>query len=157
MNREQSLLVISVIIFVALGIYYLRPGWLSTKSNQSSVMAGQDVGKPAVEKTADPALPLASANVDRDAEMAWGRNPFLTEEESRQTGVERLRVRTIVVGLPKAIAVVDGHTVTVGEKINEEKVVEIRPDAVILERDGSRKILRLEEPTVSVGVKERKR
>jgi hypothetical protein len=158
MNREQWLLGIAIIIFVALGIYYLRPGGLNlfTQTNKASMAAGQD-GKSGVEKTAAPGLPVASTKVDRDADIWWGRNPFLTEEETQQAGVERLRVRTIVVGSPKAVAVVDGHTVTVGEKINEEKVVEIRPDAVILERDGKKKILRLEQPTVSVGVKERKR
>jgi hypothetical protein len=47
--------------------------------------------------------------------------------------------------------------VMVGERINEERVVEIRPDAVILEREGRKKILRVSDPTLSIAVKEGKR
>jgi len=159
MNRERWLLLISIIIFLGLAAYYIRPGWLNflTGGTKSSVAVRSNIGNSGPEKIPAPNFPVASVRGEVDASAAWGRNPFLTEEEAKQVGVEKLRVNTIIVGPPKAVAIIDGHAVMVGEKVNEEKVVEIRPNAVILEREGRKKILNLDEPTLSVAVEERKK
>lgn len=159
MNREQWLLLISMILFLALGAYYFRPAGLNffARGTKPSGAARSDVGESRVEKVPVPSLPVPSVTDQARASAPWGRNPFLTDEESKQTEVERVRLDTVIVGLPKAVAVIDGRTVMVGEKVNEDRVVEIRPDAVVLEREGKKKLLRLDGPSVPIGVKERKK
>jgi len=49
------------------------------------------------------------------------------------------------VGEDKSVATLGRYTVSVGEKIGEEKVVGIRRNAVVLERNGRRRILRAVE------------
>lgn len=98
-----------------------------------------------------------------DEGLSWGRNPFLTEAEEAQAlglagaGLDRLKIRAIIVGRPKPVATIDGKTVMVGEKIGEETVAEIREDHVVLERDGKRRVLKVGEPSVSIEVKEVKK
>jgi len=160
MNRDRWLLLISIIIFSGLVVYYFRPGWVRLVSKNgaaSSVAARPAVRQPAIEKVPVQGPPVVSVRGEVDVGTSWGRNPFLTEEEARVAGAERLRVNTIIVGPPKPVAVVDGRAVMVGEKVGEERVVEIRPNAVILERDGRKKVLSVSEPAVSVAVKERKK
>jgi hypothetical protein len=160
MKRDQWLLLISIIIFLSLAVYYLRPGWsrlFSTNTKIGIARSARAVRESSVEKIPPQSLPPLSVESEVDASTPWGRNPFLTEEEVKQVGVERLRVNTIIVGPPKAVAIVDGRAVMVGDKIHDEKIVEIRPNAVILEREGKKKILELDETTLSVAVEERKR
>ena len=83
-----------------------------------------------------------------DEAVHWGRNPFLTPEEEAmggRPGTKGLDIKTIIVGDDKSVATLGRFTVTVGENIGEEKVVEIRRDAVVLERNGRRRILRAAE------------
>jgi len=77
-----------------------------------------------------------------------GRNPFLTPEEETtggRPGTKGLEVKTIIVGDDRSVATLGRYTVSVGENIGAEKVVEIRRDAVVLERNGRRRILRAAE------------
>jgi hypothetical protein len=160
MNRDRWLLLISIIIFSGLIVHYLRPTWarlVSKKGAATSVAARPAAGQSAIEKAPVQASVVTRVRGEVDGGTSWGRNPFLTEEETRATNTERLRVNTIIFGPPKAVAVIDGRAVMVGERINEERVVEIRPDAVILEREGRKKILRVSDPTLSIAVKEGKR
>lgn len=161
MDRDKWLLLFSILIFVGLGLYYLPSGWLwrSTQKGGTSGVAARPAAPQPVPRGRASA---GSAETSRQGEVIdehtpWGRNPFLTEEETKGRVADELRIKTIIVGPPKSVAVVNGHTVQVGEKIAEETVVEIRPDAVILERDGRRRILRLSEPSVSIDIKDGKR
>lgn len=111
---------------------------------------------------ASPTVPQTSIQSETINEQSpWGRNPFLTEEEEAAKGKNRggdgMQVKAIIVGQPKSVATIDGRTVTVGERIGEETVWEILPDAVVLERDGHKRTIKVSEPAVSVEVKERKK
>jgi len=95
-----------------------------------------------------------------DDKTPWGRNPFLTAEEEageRPREGDGLQVKAIIMGWPKSVATIDGRTVAVGEKVGEETVQEIRSDAVVLERDGNRRILRVSEPSISIRVRDVKK
>jgi hypothetical protein len=48
------------------------------------------------------------------------------------------------------VATLDGQTVMVGEKIGEETVVQIRENAVVLERGGRKRIIEIREPSISI-------
>jgi len=160
MDRDKWLLLFSILIFTALGIYYL-PSWLG-RSAQKRPASGEAAKLPARQPLAQ-ARPSASAAATRDqSELIdgrgpWGRNPFLTEAETSGPQADNLKVKAIILGPPRAVAVVEGQTVQVGEKIAGETVAEIRADEVILERDGKRRSVRLGEPTVSIEIKDGKR
>lgn len=162
MNRERWLLIISIFFFSGLGIYYLWPGKVAVLNREktASVAAQELAQPPAPQRLAGQSFPGIRAIGDvLDEKTPWGRNPFLTEEEAergRRPGTE-LMVKTIISGRPRSVATIDGRTVLVGEKVGEETVVEIRPDAVVLESEGRKRILRIREPSVPIEVKERRK
>ena len=80
--------------------------------------------------------------------VPWGRNPFLTPVEEARGGraaARGLAIQTIITGRDRSVATVGGQTVSVGDRIGDEVVVDIRPDAVVLERNRRRRVLRAEE------------
>ncbi|MFQ5881980.1 MAG: hypothetical protein ACE5I9_05850 [Candidatus Methylomirabilales bacterium] len=74
----------------------------------------------------------------------WGRNPFLTPEEEAVAlglvstqeelapGFAPLEVRAILVSEGRKVAMINSHVVTEGDLVGEERVLEIRPHAVVL-------------------------
>lgn len=154
MNREKWLHLI--FIFAGLGIYYLSPiaaAQLVEKkspSRETTLLTPQ----PAVEgATARMSPEVKAIEQVVDERPRWGRNPFLTEEEEARAGeikVEGLKIKAIIVGLPRSVATLDGQTVMVGEKIGEETVVQIRENAVVLERGGRKRIIKIREPSISI-------
>lgn len=166
MNRERRLLLISILIFTALGVYYLRPGWLTqlSKKKITSTAAKPQPPQAAPQGITGKGLPEVKVQSEViDENTPWGRNPFLTEAEAARgnapvtAGLDGLKVKAIIMGRPKPVATIDGKTVAVGEKIGEETVVEIRQDSVVLEMEGSKRILRVSEPSISIEVKEGKK
>jgi len=143
-KREWWYSFILVVAFVALGSYYLSKGGGPIKPKPRTVgepmLLGNDVGKQT--------QPKLSGVRGTDEAVHWGRNPFLTPEEEAtggRPGTKGLVVKAIIVGQDKSVAALGRYTVSVGENIGEEKVVEIRRDAVVLERNGRRRILRAAE------------
>lgn len=160
MSRDRWLLLISLLLFAGTAVYYLRPAWVTLLTGKKTVAVASKPSSPP-QGAASPALPPVSVQSEAvDEHTPWGRNPFLTAEEEAGKGKSQasdgLKVKAIIVGRPKSIATIDGRTVTVGEKVGEEVVSEIRPDAVVLERDGRKRMIRVSEPAVSVQVQERK-
>lgn len=162
MNRERWLLLISILIFAGLAVHYARLGWVPRLAKKATPGA---VSKPPPEAPVPleamvqglPEVRVQGEVVDE--KTPWGRNPFLTEEEARGGGggTDGLKVKTIIVGRAKSVATIDHKTVGVGDKVNEETIVEIHPDAVILEREGRRRTLKVSEPSISIKVKEAKK
>lgn len=89
-------------------------------------------------------------------DSAWRRDPFLTAEEERAllapkgastqakstaptAPLPSYSVRAILISEAGKVATLDGHLVSEGELIGEERLVEIRPDGVVLERAGQRR------------------
>ncbi len=145
MKREWWYSFILVVAFVALGSYSLSNGGEPKESRGargllSLPLLGLDA--------AGESQPKLSGVRGTDEAVHWGRNPFLTPEEEAtggRPGTKGLDVKTIIVGEDKSVATLGRYTVSVGENIGEEKVVEIRRDAVVLERNGRRRILRAAE------------
>ena len=166
MNRERWLLLTSILIFAGLGVYYLRPGWIgdvAKKKSSGTTARPQPVPEGiSGRRSAEVAEAKVRSEVV-DESTSWGRTPFLTESEAARgkalgtSGLDGLRIKAIIMGRPRSVAMIDGRTVAVGEKIGEETVVEIRKDSVVLEVDGVKRILRLSEPSIAIEVKEGKR
>ena len=167
--KRGSFVLIAISVLGGLALYYAGPGWLA-------LLVGKKMSSPAAQSqtprdNSEGGTAGAMADVAQvkgkdetvDEGLSWGRNPFLTEAEEAQAlglasaGLDRLKVRAIIVGRPKPVATIDGKTVMVGEKVGEETVAEIREDHVVLERDGKRRVLKVGEPSVSIEVKEVKR
>ena len=160
MDRDNWLLLFSVLMFLGLGIYYLPSVWLGLSPKKTPASA--TAGRPPAPRPTQQGRHSATAQTKPQGEAIddstpWGRNPFLSEEETKGPAADELKIKTIIIGPPKSVAVVNGYTVAVGEKIADETVVAIRPDAVILEREGRRRTLRLSEPSVSIEIKDGKR
>ncbi len=164
MNRERWLLLVSVFIFVGLvvglGIYYLRSTAVAPlfKMKSPSGAAKLLARRPILEGATAQGLPEVTGPDRVVVERTpWGRNPFLTEEEeagAREPEVEELKIKAIIVGPPRSVATLDGQAVLVGEMIGGETVLDIRQDAVVLEKGGRKRVLRIREPSISIQIKD---
>lgn len=147
-RRDRTLLVIAIVLFAFAGIYLAQTG---KKKSVSPLPSPQ------------PAAELLTEAIPGDRAVAleegpWGRNPFFPEGREkageRVASPEGLQVRAIITGRSRSVATIDGHTVFVGEKLGEETVIEILPDAVILGSGGRKRVLKIREPSVSVEAKD---
>ncbi|MFB3061678.1 MAG: hypothetical protein ACE10C_09945 [Candidatus Binatia bacterium] len=145
MKREWWYSFILAVAFVALGSYSVSKGGEPKELRGArGLLSLPLLGLDAAGET----QPKLSGVRGTDEAVHWGRNPFLTPEEEAtggRPGTKGLDVKTIIVGEDKSVATLGRYTVSVGENIGEEKVVEIRRDAVVLERNGRRRILRAAE------------
>jgi hypothetical protein len=105
---------------------------------------------------AAPVTPLSPAEMvalqKRDT-APWTRDPFFTAAEERELATPKVvsapvqppaplpsyTVKTILIAGTEKVATLDGRLVGEGDVIGEERVVEIRADAVVLERAGQRR------------------
>lgn len=93
----------------------------------------------------------------RSAE-AWRRDPFFTADEERALRAPRVataspsattarpaaslpsyKVKMVLISGTIKLAAIDGRLLSEGEMLGEERVVEIQPDGVVLERAGHRR------------------
>jgi len=114
-------------------------------------------------------------------EKAWGRDPFklspgvklkvAKKGQSRKAIKPKIKkkspeskklpikkVTAILITDSRKIASINHKLVTVGDLIDGEKVLEIKPDGVILERGGRKRVIMLEKSPIQwtkTGVKER--
>jgi len=66
-----------------------------------------------------------------------------------------LKLKAILIGDHVRLASIDRSIVTVGDSVNGEKVLEIRSDRVILEKEGKKRTLVLDQSPVKITVEER--
>ncbi|MFH1007986.1 MAG: hypothetical protein V1800_10880 [Candidatus Latescibacterota bacterium] len=147
----------------------------SSQKKKPAVQTAQNLSPGRVQEEREQDLPLGEGRdssedyPERSRERGWGRNPFLTPEETappQERMVETpsglpeklsdLEVNTILVGGSRSIAIMGGHTIAVGDWIGEEQVLEINPDHVVLGKNGGSRAIRLRESTVPLVVKEGK-
>lgn len=100
-------------------------------------------------------------------ENAWRRDPFLTAEEERAllspkavpqraksaappAPLPSYSVKAILISEAEKVATIGGRLISEGELLGEERVVEIRPDGVVLERAGQRRRIGLPGGTTPI-------
>ncbi|MFQ5827583.1 MAG: hypothetical protein ACE5JD_00310 [Candidatus Methylomirabilia bacterium] len=109
-------------------------------------------------------------------EGTWGRDPFLTAEEERALRAPKsakspvakplppppppaplpsYTVKAVIISGSEKVASIDGRLLSEGERLGEERVVEIRPDGVVLERAGRRRRIELEGEAIPIFEAER--
>ena len=163
MERRQWMLLIALLVLAGFALYSAGPRWLAWFAAKKSppptvaAVACPQPAQPPAQKENVAATPPAGVAVE---DIQWGRNPFLTEAETIKpiaaAGGEAPVpvVRAIIMGRPKPVATIDGRVVTVGDKIGEEKVMEIREDSVVLGTGRERRSLKIAERSAAIEVKE---
>jgi len=82
--------------------------------------------------------------------LSKGETTTVTKkEESKEGGV-----KAILISRHIRLALIDRHIVTVGDSISGEKVVEIRPEQVILKKEGKKRALFLPQSAIPLKVEE---
>jgi hypothetical protein len=66
-----------------------------------------------------------------------------------------LKLKAILISDHIRLASIDRSIVTVGDLVNDEKVLEIRPDRVILGKEGKKRTLLLDQSPIKLTVEER--
>lgn len=130
--------------------------------------AASGVAQPITPSPASPAVPLTREELDQWRERhenAWRRDPFLTAQEEQallapkpaaprepkaETPLPSYTLKAVLISGGEKVAALDGSLVSEGEQIGEERVVEIRPHSVILERDRKRRTISLPGGTTPI-------
>ncbi|HHT9120834.1 MAG TPA: hypothetical protein ACFYD3_09890 [Candidatus Hypogeohydataceae bacterium YC41] len=111
----------------------------------------------------------ASLLKERLASGSWGREPFLTAEELQQkaplaeqpTPKEEATLPTVSSilirkgGNEPSVAIINGESYIVGQKVKGYTVVDITSDGVLLERDGKHHKIQLRQGLVRVQSREK--
>lgn len=66
-----------------------------------------------------------------------------------------LKLKAILIGDHVRLASIDRSIVTIGDLIHGEKVLEIKPDRVILEKEGKRRTLLLDKSPIKITVEDK--
>ena len=113
--------------------------------------------------TSSPDLTVRREELEALSSGPWGRNPFLTPDEEASL-LRQARpvdfsaefapreVRAIVMSEGRRIANIDGHVVAEGDLIGKERVLEIRPHAVVLGHGKRTRTVELTLPAAAVRV-----
>ena len=117
-------------------------------------------GEPQTAAPSSPAAPLTRVELTQwrqRYESAWRRDPFLTAQEEQAllspkvapiqskpaAALPSYSLKAVLISEGERVAALDGSLVSEGEQIGEERVVEIRPHSVVLERAGQRRTISL--------------
>lgn len=127
--------------------------------------------QPIAVQPGSPRRPTATTLLSRDDlarwrqryQSAWTRDPFFTaaEEEALRAPKAAAKsaplppppsytVKAILISDAGKVAALDGRFVSEGDPIGDERVVEIRPDGIVLERAGLRRTLTLPGGTTPI-------
>ena len=82
--------------------------------------------------------------------LSKGETSTVEKKEESKAG----RVKAILISRHIRLALVDRSIVTIGDSINDEKVVDIRPDQVILKKEGKKRALFLHQSSIPLKVEE---
>lgn len=115
---------------------------------------------------------------ERELNHLWGRNPFLlpsgvrlssksdsalvtkktaskTEANASRISPHLLKVKAILISDHIRLATIGHHIVTVGDVINDEKILEIKTDRVILGKGGKKRTIHLYQSPIPLTVEEK--
>ena len=155
---RNKLLVSGVVIAAAIAFYVHGSKIYSKKDARVTRIASAPVREAKLsEREALDAREVAVKK--RLPENPWGRDPFelplgvqlmKAGEEKTSYAVKPniKKVTAILITDSRKVVSINHKVVAVGDLIDGEKVLEIKPDGVILERDGQRHLIALEEKPI---------
>ncbi|MDI6762675.1 MAG: hypothetical protein QME83_06530 [Thermodesulfobacteriota bacterium] len=146
MARHQSIILILVTVFVSM-----------TPLMETGEVHAQLKKKPSLfqETRKDPfSLPPGVRLFSKEIPVQENKRILQATEEVKPVEVP-LKLKAILIGDHVRLASIDRSIVTVGDLVNDEKVLEIRPDRVILGKEGKKRTILLEQSPVKLKVEER--
>jgi len=109
------------------------------------------------ESRRDPFLLPAGVRLLSKVDAASGTKGIPVRADGKRNDIPGpLKVNAILISDRVRLALIDRRIVTVGDSIHEEKVLEIKPDRVILGKGDQKRTLLLSQSPVLLTVEERK-
>jgi hypothetical protein len=146
-NRTRRIILILALAFIC--VTFLRPG----------EVRGQPRNKPSFghEARRDPfSLPAGIRLLSQESQRQEEKLILSKKESLLIPPVEPpLKLKAILIGDHVRLASIDRFIVTVGDSVNDERVIEIRPDRVILGKEGKTRAIFLDQSRVKLTVEER--
>jgi len=145
MNEQLRKKIVYGVLVLAIiwGIYNFLP---KDKENQNGIIS--PVVAPAVMPVASQMPPVEKAiDVAEMKNKNWGDDPFRSMEKKTGThdtvGKPRWRLSGIVYNSFKPLAIINGKSVAVGDKLGNASIVEIKKESVVMEQSGTRVTLKV--------------
>ena len=137
-------------LFISAGIVLMNPISANGQSKGKMVLSQEGVR--------DPFLLPAGVRLLSKIDTASGTKgiPSKTEGKPDDMLPSPLKVKAILISDHVRLALIDRHIVTVGDSIQDEKVLEIKTDRVILGKGDQKRTLLLSQSPVLLNVEERK-
>jgi hypothetical protein len=146
-NRTERVFLILTIALISAA--FLMPG----------EVRGQLRKKPSFvhEAGRDPfSLPAGIRLHSQESQRQEEKVTLSKKESPPATPVEPpLKLKAILIGDHIRLASIDRFIVTVGDSVNDEKVLEIRPDRVILGKEGKTRAILLDQSRIKLTVEEK--
>jgi hypothetical protein len=133
MKNKKLIVLIALSVLAVLSIIHglIQSGRESAKLPEKPADNGKGNAAVSEEISFAPLKPPA-----KSVYSSWGRNPFALPGE-RGASLEDLRLEGIMSDNNKFTAIIDDIVVGIGDNIQENKVIDIKPDRVIL-NDGKK-------------------
>ncbi len=141
-QKKTAISIIFISGLILLGLLLLNPVSTTGQVREKSSLSRQTLRDPF-------ALPSGVHPLSRVEPVIEGKEKVSPPE------APPFVVKAILIGEKIRLASIDRHIVTVGDKILEERVLEIEPDRVVLEKGGKKRTLYLTHSPIRLTVEER--
>ena len=147
MARHQSIILILVTVFVSM------PPLMETGEVHAQLKKKSSLFQ---ETRKDPfSLPSGIRLFSREVHVPEDKKITGTVTPEAKPAEVALKLKAILIGDHIRLASIDRSIVSIGDFINGEKVLEIRSDRVILEKEGKKRTLVLDQSPIKLAVEER--
>jgi hypothetical protein len=138
-----------ITIFILAGITLMDPIAANGQS-KGRIVLSQESGR-------DPFLLPSGVRLLSKMDTASGAKGIPSKTESKPNDIlpSPLKVKTILISDHFRLALIDRHIVKVGDSIHDERVLEIKPDQVILGKEGKKRSIFLDQNPIKLTVEER--
>ncbi|MCJ7704806.1 MAG: hypothetical protein MUO28_04615 [Desulfobacterales bacterium] len=147
MARHQSIILILVTVFVSM-TPLMETGEVHAQLKKKPSLF-QETRKDPFSLPSGIRLPSKEISAQEDKKIAVTVTPEVKPAEVP------LKLKAILISDHIRLASIDRSIVTVGDLVNDEKVLEIRSDRVILEKEGKKRTLLLDQSPIKLTVEER--
>lgn len=145
------LISIGVGVFITAGVVLMDPG-LSSGQAQKKTGISHEVRKDPFSMP--PGVRLFSKETPVKEEKTVQPAALVKPSESKPVE-SSLKLKAVLISDRIQLASIDRSIVTVGDLVNGEKVLEIRSDRVILEKEGKKRTILLDQSPVKITVEGR--
>ena len=146
---SSCIVLIFTVIFISIGITLMNPISANGQSKGKMVLSQEGVR--------DPFLLPTGVRLLSKIDTASGTKGIRSKTEGKPDDMlpSPLKVKATLISDHVRLALIDRHIVTVGDSIQDEKVLEIKTDRVILGKGDQKRTLLLSQSPVLLTVEER--